>query len=72
MTKPFHVEPILNTPNEAKIRHSALSKNGKPSVDRPIERQWLSLHIIPRPWSRRAKGQAGRDMDQQDAEAAHG
>ncbi|ESY66202.1 MULTISPECIES: DEAD/DEAH box helicase family protein [Mesorhizobium] len=63
MTKPFYQNPILNSPYLAPTRHHALSEDGQPLENPPIEGRRRSKYVTPVPRARKVKK---GDREQQD------
>lgn len=62
MTKPFYLNPILNSPYLAPTRHHALSEDGQPQEHPPIEGRRRSKYVTPVPRARKVKGKGGREQ----------
>lgn len=62
MTKPFYLNPILNSPYLAPTRHHALSEDGQPLDHPPIEGRRRSKYVTPVPRARKVKGKGEREQ----------
>lgn len=62
MTKPFYLNPILNSPYVAPTRHHALSEDGQPLEHPPIEGRRRSKYVTPVPRARKVKGKGEREQ----------